>query len=302
MARVFLTGATGYLGGCLRGHLEASGHAVQCLDGRLADLPPDSIDAEVIVHAAAAVRGTTAYDRLAEQAESAVHRVNVDGTRRVLEAAPADARVILVSSKSVYGTAAESAVATETAPPAPEDAYARSKLEAETLVRARHRDFIVLRPATFFGHAHGRHGPPSIVTMIDTLLNHGEVPVFGGDQWVDPLHVHDLAALIERLCRGQCASGITLNVPGEVVSVETMAESMLAAAGRLGIGGRLRRCAAPARVPLVMRSDRLASELPDWAPTPADRVVADLVARRRADRARGVEQARGGEIPRGGAR
>jgi nucleoside-diphosphate-sugar epimerase len=72
----------------------------------------------------------------AEEAEYA--RLNVDGTRRLLDAASAAgvARVVLVSSVKALGEGGPEWIE-EDAPPAPTTAYGRSKLAAERLVAER---------------------------------------------------------------------------------------------------------------------------------------------------------------------
>ena len=63
-------------------------------------------------------------------------RCFVDGTARLLEAVEPDARLVLLSSTSVYGWD-QAWPADHTTPPQPSSAYGRAKLAAEDLVRAR---------------------------------------------------------------------------------------------------------------------------------------------------------------------
>ena len=95
--------------------------------------------AEGVMHLAARVHVPS--DR---GGEAAFHAVNVEGTRTLLsEAIAAGVRAfVFVSSVKAVGERSEEPW-DETTPPAPLDAYGRSKLEAETIIRSlaqRHAD------------------------------------------------------------------------------------------------------------------------------------------------------------------
>jgi nucleoside-diphosphate-sugar epimerase len=152
-----ITGGSGFLGLHLARRLLADGRAVRSLDlepsalsgveARLGDVRRREDarwlvqGADVLVHAAAAlpIRGSA----------GALHSVNVDGTRTVLEAA-AEAgvrRAILVSSAVVYGL--QPGPIGEGAAPRPIEPYGRSKLESERI--ALGLGAVVLRPTAFVG-------------------------------------------------------------------------------------------------------------------------------------------------------
>ena len=153
MARVLLTGATGFVGGRIAGRLAPLDHAVVAPvrrhDDHLAELgvelqlggfevvTPDLLaDVEVVVHAAA-----TAGPDLATAAA-----VNVEGTRRLLDAAleARTPRFVHVSTTSVYADPSASEdvrVVDEDAPLVADDdedasPYARTKADAERLLLA----------------------------------------------------------------------------------------------------------------------------------------------------------------------
>ncbi|MEM6744807.1 MAG: NAD-dependent epimerase/dehydratase family protein, partial [Pseudomonadota bacterium] len=174
---VALTGATGFLGGHVLRALQARGRRVRVLvrrwpavlgpceveitAGALGD--PGALRALVsgvtaVVHAAGAIKGPP--ERLA--------RVNVDGTRALAEARRAvapDARFVHVSTLAAR---------------APElSAYARTKLEAETAVRAAGGELRILRPCAIYGP--GDRETLKIFRLADgpvqPMLNHAEARV-----------------------------------------------------------------------------------------------------------------------------
>ncbi len=171
--RVFLTGGTGLLGSHLAQELRAHGHEVVALHRRAADtlvleesecrlvegdirddpdvLAPLMEGCSHVVHAAALVYAGGAWPK--------VRAVNVDGTRNVLTAARhvGVQHAVHLSSVAVYGSV-EGPV-TESTPTdsnlPPYDLYARSKREAEEVVRGieEKRGFpvTILRPSAVYG-------------------------------------------------------------------------------------------------------------------------------------------------------
>lgn len=171
--RAFLTGGSGLLGSHLAAHLREQGHVVVALrrpesDTRfLRDIGCDLVDGDVraapatlaalmdgcthLVHAAGLVYAGGSWP--------AIHAVNVEGTRNVLEAAASAGigHAVHISSVTVYGTVERPV--DETSPIDTDiptsDLYARSKREGEQVARSveaqRGLPVTVLRPSAVYG-------------------------------------------------------------------------------------------------------------------------------------------------------
>jgi nucleoside-diphosphate-sugar epimerase len=159
---VSVTGATGFLGLHIAEAFRTRGWQVRGIvrpgtrkpvpvgiERREASLTGDAlagavIGSDVIVHAAGLTRAR-------DQREFDL--VNVAGTRSVVHAANAcGARLVHLSSQAAIGPGTIERPARDSDPPQPVNAYARSKLAGETVVRQQARvPWTILRPSAVYG-------------------------------------------------------------------------------------------------------------------------------------------------------
>lgn len=211
--KILLTGATGLLGGYLEPVLRASGATVVPVShtsppapgGMRCDLTDEqatadllaAVSPDVIVHAAA----LTDVDRC-EAKPALADRINRRSTELLCRA---DARVVFVSTDSVFdgtrGNYAEGDV------PAPVNEYARSKLRAEAHVLAA--GGLCVR-TNFFGRSQRGHG---LAEWLLRELGAGNQVTGFEDVIFTPLYCADVAAALGELAAGD-AEGV-LHLGGE---------------------------------------------------------------------------------------
>jgi len=158
--RVLVTGGAGFIGSHLVDGLLAAGASVRVLDdfssgrrehlaaaaGRAEIIAGDVCDERALDTALAGVEVVlhlaTRCVRLSLSDPEGVHRVNSEGTLRVLMAARRHGagRVVYVSSSEVYGTAVQAPM-TESHPLAPTTVYGATKLAGELYAQAMTRSF-----------------------------------------------------------------------------------------------------------------------------------------------------------------
>ena len=161
MKRILLTGASGFVGrhlapalvagglevvACARAPLRLPGVDVRIIDDiASADWAPLLAGVDAIVHAAglAHTRGV---------AEAYTERINSQATLRLAaQGAGRVGRLVFLSSIRAMAGPVSSAVLDERMPPAPSDAYGRSKLMAEEGLAALDLPSVSLRPVVVYG-------------------------------------------------------------------------------------------------------------------------------------------------------
>jgi nucleoside-diphosphate-sugar epimerase len=163
-----------------------------------ADLPPAIDGSDVIVHAAGLTRAAD---------NSAFERVNVGGTGAVVEAANAcRARLVHVSSQAAIGTGTIERPAREDDPARPINAYGRSKLGSERVLRDRAEvPWVIVRPSAVYGP-----GDRQFLSLL-RLARRGIFPLVGPPDWAVTLaYVEDVARAIVLSAEAEAVSGTAL--------------------------------------------------------------------------------------------
>lgn len=213
----------------------------------------------------ALVEGVDAVVHLAgvahrRESETGMRRVNVDATVKLAEAAAGSVRrFVFLSSVKVHGEDSGAGAYRETDEPLPEDAYGRSKLEAERaltgLARRRELELVLLRPPLVygpgvkgnflrllrwvgsgfplpFGSVRNRRTLLFVGNLVDAIVLSVERPQARGPFVLGDEESVSTPELIRRL-------GKALERPARLISVPP---SLLRAAGKLaGLHGEMRR-------------------------------------------------------------
>jgi uncharacterized protein YbjT (DUF2867 family) len=261
MHRVYVTGATGFVGRAVIQALRAEGHVVRCLvrRGSEADLhgfeaiervegdilgPPGSLEAgmagcDTVIHLVGIIRehksrGIT-FDRL--------HRV---GTNNVLAAA-ASAGVRRYLHMSALGTRAGA-----------RSRYHQTKWAAEEAVRTSGLAWTIFRPSVIYGHGDG------FLSLLAGMVRRLHVvPVIGdGRQRLQPVPIEHVAAGFARAVRAEASVKQTYAVTGaDAVSMIELLQL---------IGAAMHRRVRLVRVPLglIRPIARAMHRMPTFPVTP----------------------------------
>jgi nucleoside-diphosphate-sugar epimerase len=199
--KFLVTGASGFLGAAVCTELRSRDHDVAALVRRPGSEPAgteavagDLGDAAALGTALAAARPECVIHLAAEIATqrdpARIDEVNVEGTRRLLEAsAAAGARRIVFTSTVVTGDAG-GALLDESSELPVETAYGRSKQEGERLVRESGLEGVIIRPSHVYGP-----GGWYAEEIVGRVRGPGRFAVIGsGDNWWDVVRVEDVAA------------------------------------------------------------------------------------------------------------
>lgn len=150
------------------------------------------------------------------------HRVNVDGTLNVLDAARRVGvqRFVIASSTAVYGDHTALPLREELAP-RPLSPYAATKAAGEAYCSAFHTSYGLPTVALRFFNVYGPRQDPSnpysgVISIFAARVARGEHPVIYGDgkQTRDFVYVADVIRAILLACEREAAAGNVFNVGG----------------------------------------------------------------------------------------
>jgi hypothetical protein len=303
----FVTGAAGFVGRHLCQRLRASGHRVRGLVRRespeLAEIGVEILRGDLagpgtwrdglpgvdcVVHCAA----NASFDN-----ESTHELVNVEGTRRLLEAVQqrgtALRRFVFVSTIGAVDRAAADACEVpldEDAPLHPSSDYGRSKARAEQLVRESGLPFSIIRPAMVVGG--DMRIDSHFAVFARAALRREVLARFAWPGSFSVVQVDDLVAAIEICAIHPDAAGRTFFCAGSPIALRDSFELARPNAVRLPMGWAAaiaRACpwAVPFRLkalllPALTASDAALRSL-GWQPRhSAPTALEDVIARERA--------------------
>lgn len=228
MARMLVTGATGFTGGALLRRLLADGHSVATFvrsgpaAQQLAALGADPREVD-IRDARAVERAMEPFDCVFHLAASyrqehadlsEFREVNVEGTRNLVRASrdAAVGRFVHCSTVGIHGQI-DTPPADESYRAAPNDHYQRSKYEAELLVREQIADGfpgVVLRPAAISGPGDRR------LLKLFRAIDRGVFVMIGDGQTLYHLvYIDDLVDAFLLAATRETALGETFIIAGE---------------------------------------------------------------------------------------
>lgn len=259
--KVYVTGASGFIGS----------HVARELRERGAEVRDEFVDLADAAGLERAVEGCDAVVHVAalysfDAPEQELERVNVEGTRNVLEACARRSvrRFVFTSSSGTCGPVPGREATEADSPPAWELAvpYKRTKLAAERLVLSSGLDACAVNPTTPLGD--GTAPPTPTVRMVDGLVS-GRIRGYLAGTGINVVDVRDVArghALA--LERGR--SGERYILGGENLGLREFFARVCELAGRPA--PRLRvpcwAVSAAARVGLVNRHEITLARIPMW--------------------------------------
>ncbi len=181
-AKIYITGATGRLGSAVLQRIDAI-PLVRKPSGLRNEIVTDFSDlkilkdAKTIIHIAGSVNTLEKKD---------LWDANVELTRKIVDAAPDEAKIIFAGSISVYGIKIRNS-ADENTPPNPYTYYGKSKYMAEEIVRS-HKNHVILRIGTIYGPQF------EIFFHVIRAIENGKMKVIGdGNNRIPFVHVDDVA-------------------------------------------------------------------------------------------------------------
>jgi len=219
-----VTGSSGFIGRHVTAHFAARGDQVVPVRRpfETASLRETLRGADAVVHLAGVVSALR---------EQEYYTANVDGTRAVAEAArAAGVPLIHMSSLAAAGPASPRAPRSEDDPPAPINAYGRSKLEGEHAVQAVDGlRWTMLRPGVVYGP-----GDRALLPVF-RLARRGILPLVGrtGAAYTF-VHIADLVRAIAAAVDHHAAGDTMFVGHPDPVSTQALLEGVRAARGGRG--------------------------------------------------------------------
>jgi UDP-glucose 4-epimerase len=253
-APILVTGAAGFLGSALCHRLRALGRPTVAYDnlsrGRRSYLPDDVEFVEGDIRDATRVRAAISASKpdcvihLAamhfiphcDARPDETHDVNVEGTQRVVEACrESSVRSFVFASTAAVYAPTDRACVEDATPLGPMEVYGRSKLAAEELVEAWHRETRIATTVVRLFNAVGRNETnPHVVPHIIESLQRSDVIQLGNTApRRDYIDTRDVAEAIIAVAEDTSREFRVFNVgTGKAYSVQDILESLARILGR----------------------------------------------------------------------
>ncbi|MFN0038631.1 MAG: UDP-glucose 4-epimerase family protein [Burkholderiales bacterium] len=243
-----VTGASGFVGQALTAKLRLHSHRVRAVTRassirgasgetvQIDDIGPTTkwsnalAGCDTVVHLAARV-----HIALGKAADADFHRINVEGTANLaLQAARAEVRrFVFLSTVKVNGELSGERPFVESDPPAPADAYGRSKAQAEEYLRdlagKTGMEVVILRPPLVYG-PEVKANFLSLLRVVDAGV---PLPLASVENRRSLVYVGNLVDAIETCLRHPLAANQTFFVSDNVdLSIAELVFQLAAALGR----------------------------------------------------------------------
>lgn len=246
--KIFLTGATGFIGTHLSRDLASRGHGVACLVRRSSNIRElESIGAELFLgdvrDRRSLLPGMSGCDALVHLAAATsfwehdrenYSRVNAEGTRNVMECAleAKIPRAVHMSTLHVYGRPARRRFTEQSmVGPVRFSEYARTKYEAERIAWGLHvrkgLPLVVCCPAVVLGARSSGGGASFVGRLLDAVRVHraflNSVHAF--------VHVRDVVEAVCQILSRPAPPGQRYFIAGECISIRRLASMIEACSG-----------------------------------------------------------------------
>ncbi len=246
--KIFLTGATGFIGTHLAGDLASRGHDLVCLARRSSNiLELENIGVEPVLgdvqdrrSLLTGMSGCEALVHLAaatsfwEHDREIYSRVNTEGTRNVMECALESniSRVVHMSTLHIYGRPARRPFDEQSmVGPVRFSEYARTKYEAERIAWGLHirkgLPLVVCCPAIVLGARSSGGGTSFVERLLDAVRVHrallNSVHTF--------VHVRDVVDAVGQILSRPFPAGQRYFIAGECISIRRLATMLEASSG-----------------------------------------------------------------------
>jgi uncharacterized protein YbjT (DUF2867 family) len=194
--KVFVTGATGFIGREIAAHLQAAGHSVTALCRQ-----PSQLDLADVIKVQGDILKPAAWEDHLREVDAVVHCIGIlrafpyKGV--TFEALHYQATLNLVRSCGKLGVQRYIHLSANGVEKTSDTEYMRSKAKAEQAVRSSSLDWTILRPSVVYG---GRKDKMNFVSLLRSHLGKAPVfPYFGrGDYRLSPISTWEVAETVKR--------------------------------------------------------------------------------------------------------